>query len=857
MSQQQSGQQNQQANKNGSYVGGDNTTIGDTGDISGAGIAIGTGASVQIYGNIQYYPIKLRTERRKIFEPLLDNRTKLFAGRDAAFAKIGEFISKSEGGYLVITAPAGFGKTALMANLVTNNPEAFAYHFFSPYTNASSVTEVGFLENVVEQMAQWHGHTEELPSKLPDLQALYHKFIDDKLERTQILVLDGLDEVSIWKLHPYLSRDLPDNLHVIVTIRDVEQDWANDYQLPKNQIQHLPLGGLTRDGVAEVLHQAGKKATEFADKPELLDQVMRVSAYPDNEALGADPFYVRLLAEDAADGELTAAKIGQQPNGLDNYLDVWWKNLKEITKKYPTKEEAAPVKDLLGTLTVTLGPIAREDMEKINPSLEDDWEDDFFDEVINEVRRFVLGDREQGYALVHPRLRQYMRRKIKIADYTEKLLNFCANWEEHHSPYALRYYAEHLIEAGCPEELHKLLAKETDNKRNAWYEAKEKIGDTADFITDVSLAWEEAEKEFNQNSGVAIGRQCRYALMTTSINSMATNIPAELLVALVEKKVWTAQTGLTYALQNSDQLHKAVSLIKLADFLPSNQKQQALNEALTAARLIQDEKYRARVLSNLAPLLPEENLLKEALTAAPSIQSKSVRARFLRDLAPKLENLLKEALTAAPSIQSESDRARVLRDLAPKLPENLLKEALTAAPSIQSESARAVVLSDLAPLLPENLLNEALTAARSIQDEKYRAVVLSDLAPLLPENLLKEALTAAGSIQNEEYRAGVPSDIAALLPENLLKEALTAGRSIQDKYYRAHALSKLAEKLSQMEQNQLFPYWRDTLHILSVGTRKNLLSDIKVLIPIISSLGDKKGLKHTADAILDVSRWWR
>ncbi|WP_230968227.1 hypothetical protein [Nostoc sp. WHI] len=47
-----------------------------------------------------------------------------------------------------------------------------------------------------------------------------------------------------------------------------------------------------------------------------------------------------------------------------------------------------------------------------------------------------------------------------------------------------------------------------------------------------------------------VGLQCRYALITTSLNSLAGNLPVELLVALVKNNVWTAEQGLPYALQN-------------------------------------------------------------------------------------------------------------------------------------------------------------------------------------------------------------------------------------------------------------------------------------------------------------------
>jgi vesicle coat complex subunit len=96
-----------------------------------------------------------------------------------------------------------------------------------------------------------------------------------------------------------------------------------------------------------------------------------------------------------------------------------------------------------------------------------------------------------------------------------------------------------------------------------------------------------------------------------------------------------------------------------------------------------------------------------------------------------LPEILPEALSAARAIQDESYRALALRNLAPHLPETLLKEVLSAARALQSEDSRALALSTLAPHLPETLLKEALSAARAIQNESYCASALSGIIPLL------------------------------------------------------------------------------------------------------------------------------
>jgi hypothetical protein len=153
------------------------------------------------------------------------------------------------------------------------------------------------------------------------------------------------------------------------------------------------------------------------------------------------------------------------------------------------------------------------------------------------------------------------------------------------------------------------------------------------------------------------------------------------------------------------------------------------------------------------------------------------------------------------------------------------------------------------------LLLEALAAAREIRDDKNRAKALSNLADELPE-LLPEALAAARKIQHESTCAYALSSLAPVLPPELLPEALAAARQIQSAKCRAEVLISLAEKLSQIQKTTLFSHWQDTLHILSVHTRPNLLSDIEALTPVIFSLGGQQAVKDTAYAIQDVSRWW-
>ena len=365
--------------------------------------------------------------------------------------------------------------------------------------------------------------------------------------------------------------------------------------------------------------------------------------------------------------------------------------------------------------------------------------------------------------------------------------------------YIHQYLTWHLEKAGKIAKIHQLLREESAIGNNGWYEVRENLGQVAGFLTDVSRAWELTESDFDKNPSQAIGLQCRYGLIVSSLNSLSANIPKKLLVVLVKNGYWKPEQGLAYALQKPDWGPKVYSLIALADYLPEQLKKQALLTALETIPQIQDEDSRANLISYfLAEKLPSEDLYSQALKIARKITDESERAKVISSLAEKLqsETLYSEALEIISQIRPQSDRAKVLSYLVKKLPENLYLEALEAARKIWDEYDRASVLSSLVANLPENLYGEALETARQIQHDKYRARVLSSLAKKLQsDNLFSEVLAIARHLQDEYSRADVLSWLSEKLPENMYGEALETARQIHDEYNRADAISSLAKKL--------------------------------------------------------------
>jgi len=419
----------------------------------------------------------------------------------------------------------------------------------------------------------------------------------------------------------------------------------------------------------------------------------------------------------------------------------------------------------------------------------------------------------------------------------------------------------HLEQAECLEEIHQLLQEETSAGRNGWYEACEALGQTASFITDVARAWQLAEKLYDNSPATSIGLQCRYVFITASLNSLASNLPPELIAALVEKGYWQPVQGIAYIQQIQEARQRAAAVIMICSYLPES----LLPEALEVTRQIQDEFFRAVALSALALYLPE-SLLPEVLELTRQIKDDSGCAYVLSALVPHLpKSLLPEALEVTRQIQNESDRIDALSALVLHLPESLLPEALEVIRQIQDESLCADALSALVLYLPGSLLPEALEVTRQIQDESDRIDALSALVPHLPESLLSEALEVARQIQPaflhahalsvlvprlpklvtealeltwqiqyESVRANVLSALVPYLPESLLPEAIEAIRQIQDKFFRADALkaliphlpeSLLPEVLEVTRQIQDEFFRADALKTLAPHLPKSLLPE--------------------------------
>ena len=224
---------------------------------------------------------------------------------------------------------------------------------------------------------------------------------------------------------------------------------------------------------------------------------------------------------------------------------------------------------------------------------------------------------------------------------------------------------------------------------NAWLDARERHGETEDWLADLSRA---------RRLTSAVGMECRYALLAASEAGAAFGVSDTLVAALVDSGAWTAQQGLAHVRRVAERPERPE---------PTRPPPPAGDSA-------------ARLLARLAPALVAAGLLDAAVRLGRTIGAPESCARALIALAgaSRDETVVGEAAAAARAIADPVLRAPALErvaELAEAAPERAAiaehAEALDAARAIGDPHARAQALVDLSEP------REALAAARAIPDD--------------------------------------------------------------------------------------------------------------------------------------------
>lgn len=760
--------------------------------------------------------------------------------------------------YALLAAPAGRGKSGLLAHWVTRlaaaqitaaGASAPRWHVvFFPIsirfnTNLESVVFAGLAARLAHIFGEPIG-------PINDVQQ-YRGLFSEFLRRAPpgggqlLIVLDGLDEAAGWEaaadLFPFAP---PPHLRVLAAARLLAGDpdasrWLSQLSWdPPGRARRLKLAALDQAGVADVLVQIGNPLGALAAKSDLVAKLAALSE--------GDPLLVRLYVEALLPRAGQAAVMTPQDletlqPGLEAYFDRWFDEQRKLWGTANPLQDKR-VRGLLNLCAAALGPLSKDDVLALAPDVfEDSW---VLDEAARSVNRFVIGDGEaSGYVFSHPRLDDYFWARLAPREQQAWLERFLRLGRElvealaagtlaaaEASPYLVQYYGAHLEPAddhGQPPraEAAALVAE-------SWLRAHEAVSGTPiGFLADVRRAWRRAAADGPR----ALGQQVRAALCFTSVMALSASLPPELLADCVAARVMPLALGLVLARQKQKARERALALAALIPVAPAVERPALVAEAFDLALPILDEAPEA--LLALVDYLPPGLAARaaESVARADQIDNREVELARLANRLPEAEAapLRQQALAIARHLgRGPQALPAALLALLPYLPEaerqDTAAQIFDYLPAIDEADERARVLHGLSAYVPAGdrpaLLAEALAAAQSVEWDEVRAETLIGVVAALPPDLQDQA--RASLAEDFERAAAVPhmaikgSDeairahqvmvwgdmvekYAFCLPTDKVEQLLAAAWKVDRPAVRAQALAALAQRLAPAEGRAL------------------------------------------------------
>lgn len=433
--------------------------------------------------------------------------------------------------------------------------------------------------------------------------------------------------------------------------------------------------------------------------------------------------------------------------------------------------------------------------------------------------------------------------------------------------YEMRHAVSHLSHACRTDAILALLLMETTDGKNAWYAAKSALADEQGYVADIRLAMRSAcsnsWREMAENRPLqSVGDEITYALMLASINSLATQLPWELVIAAVRHGIWTERQAIAYATAISNRRRKVTIMAALGDVVSDQERDTVIRGAIDTALGEPDDVNRfdhfviilERAKEHLELVLPL--VVPHAMRALSGIpvepfQDQPIRqspwAYHATKLLPWLSG--EDRICIRASIKDAvrlGDRYAFVSgciDLAKYEDEpersELIEKAATTLKEIRSKFWRDEAILALAPSLASaGRTGDAIRFASEVADDWIRARAVAEIFPYLSpfpaefHTLFEYArqLPAAcvyGSPRAVAMQAALPLLANAMRP-GVIDEIITLTINI-DMTERARVISRLIPFLPLPLRRTIFSDLMETLERLdspSSWGRVDVVSDV-------------------------------
>ncbi|MCP4331651.1 MAG: NACHT domain-containing protein [Gammaproteobacteria bacterium] len=810
------------------------------------------------------------------FDSLVDRLTRDFTGREWLLEQIDTWaIDRHASQYLLLTGEPGVGKSAIAAQIVRTRSDVAAFHFCVATRGGTIQPNNVLLSLAAQLVANVPGYAEALAATLRPLRLAINVEIDvdtvrdgyvqgvvinklytespretvdvvlrrpfatlDAAEPVLILI-DSLDEAVTYGDDDNLvallevTSDFPENLRILMTTRPDETRVLSRVKHLSPQV--IEIDPRSESAMKDIVIYARKRVTEEAIAARIAAQDdLGVDALVDKVAeLSEGNFlYTRVLFDEIAIRGEFLSELNSLPTGIDELYDI-------LLLRFKSRWDSA-YQPILGVLVVALAPMTESELSNL---LAEHMGEAKLRQQLGVLRQFLDVaqdvDGRDAYSLFHQSLQDFLVDRDRSGVYWcppkdghKAIVEYC--WQYHPAdwalcdPYGLRYFVEHLVRLSRLERvpartrkwvdrLHDLLASESASEESIWYEAKDHVGDLEGYLADVATGARQGAELFANDPAQSVSLQCRYALMTATVSSIAENLPVELLAAFLREGLWTPAQVIAHAARIPDGWRRAEVFVDLCSEISGPERERAFDLAIQSIRTSRSSQSLDRLLQldNLTPRelrlawrLLEESDEKWAATSAallaarlPEIEEPALHLlaretnpnylRYaLRDQTPwRRAPLSALYLDAIREMASDELKSETLRYIGAELDESATVPAAELALGLKDLGHRATAISALAPLLPDDLLAAALEACKECNELFTRTRGVIALVPYMPE-ALPTAVDFTLKLLGWGGEAPQISDLLAVAPQAI--DALAPRvRRIQSPHWRARDLIAL------------------------------------------------------------------
>lgn len=466
--------------------------------------------------------------------------------------------------------------------------------------------------------------------------------------------------------------------------------------------------------------------------------------------------------------------------------------------------------------------------------LDEDESEEFLDDLAARALLEIAGAAYPRAAVLHDLLRDFMRAELEDARPAHQaLLDAYAGCCEREGEWPTAaddgYLYEHLVYH--LEAVGNLAAVRDLFNDQSWMHVRVPADDYRydGYLADLSVYWDDAEARTLAGDADAFAEVMRCALIHTSPNMLAGNLPPKLVARAVELGYWSIERALslTRRIPRSDYRHEMYLALLGAGLIPDELMNDVLRQAIEVAYGRYDGETQISALLELAPFVPSERyseIYGGSLANVRRIDNPEMRAEYLFRLAPLLPeqcvDLQREALVAAAEIPKAKKRVEMLIDHLQELPDELSPDAMRAvrdaAIAIPDDDKRLSAQAQIAALLPPDLqtdlVRRILDEARELDNLFQRVSVLGYVLPLLPEadraSVLAEMLVAVRQIDHAYHRAQALVILTRYMPSDqqteLLTESLEVIHKLENTNQEAMLLSLIARDVLQWASPDIY-----------------------------------------------------